>query len=262
MINLEYDITGSGPLLVALHGITEDRTFWDAVPLSDHFRTIRVDLRGHGQSPVEPPFDPLTLAADVHATVTTAVGGSAGAEAVDERPLVVGHSYGGVVATAYAHRFPVRGVVNLDQRLDVAPLPEQVAQAVRGGGFDGFMASFFTPFYAQLDPAVASDLQSRRRPRQDVVNGAWTPLMDLDAEALTAWMRELTTLPAHTPYLSLHGLPVDEQYARWLRTQISDAVIEQAPVVSHYLHLADSEWFMKRLIAFDAGLSAETPGRS
>ncbi len=232
---------------MAVHGITEDRGFWDRVPLAAHFRTIRVDLRGHGESPRTPPYDPLTLAGDVHELVAELADG--------EAPLVVGHSYGGVVATAYASRFPVRGVVNVDQRLDVAPLPEPMAQAVRGPGFEDVMRSVFSQVYGQLDPALVADLDEHRRLRQDVVSGAWVPLLDLGAPELTAWMRDLTTLPQPTAYLSLHGLPVDDGYAPWLQSQIPGAVVEAAPDATHYPHLADPSWFVQRLTAFDAGPS-------
>jgi len=243
-VPLSHDVAGTGPLLVAVHGITEDRTSWDGVPLAEHFRTVRVDLRGHGGSPRTAPYDPLTLAGDVHELVSSL--GEA------EPPLLVGHSYGGVVATAYASRFPVRGVVDVDQRLDVSPLPEQMAQVVRGPGFEDFMRSFFPQVHGDLDPTVAADLEARRQLRQDVLVGAWTPLLDLGALELTAWMRDLTTLPEATPYLSLHGLPVDEDYAPWLRAQIPGALVETAPVTTHYPHLADPAWFVQRLTAFDA----------
>ncbi|MGK5441595.1 alpha/beta fold hydrolase [Micromonospora sp. URMC 105] len=37
--------------------------------MARHFRTVRVDLRGHGDSPRVGSYDPLTLAADVHEVV-------------------------------------------------------------------------------------------------------------------------------------------------------------------------------------------------
>ncbi|MDQ0578728.1 alpha/beta fold hydrolase [Streptomyces rishiriensis] len=40
---LAYDLDGTGPLLVAVHGITENRSFWDPVCLQQHFRVPRVD---------------------------------------------------------------------------------------------------------------------------------------------------------------------------------------------------------------------------
>jgi pimeloyl-ACP methyl ester carboxylesterase len=243
-VSLAHDLEGDGPLLVAIHGLTEDRHFWDGVPLAGQFRTVRVDLRGHGESPRVAPYDPLTLAGDVHELVRGLGSG--------QRPLIVGHSYGGLVATAYASRFPVRGVVNVDQALRVTPLPAQVAQAVRGEGFAEFMTTVFTRMYGQLDPAVAESLGARRKLRQDVVLGVWAPLLDLEPEELTTFVASLMTMREPAPYLSLHGLPVDDDYAMWLRSRIPGAVVETAPTTNtHYPHLADPAWFVQRLAAFD-----------
>jgi pimeloyl-ACP methyl ester carboxylesterase len=252
-VSLVHDINGSGPLLVAVHGMTEDRHFWDRVPLAAHFRTVRVDLRGHGESPRVTPYDPLTMAGDVHAVLATL--------GIEERPLVVGHSYGGMVATAYAARFPVRGVVNVDQTLHVKPTPAHVAETVRGAGFHEFLTSAFTRMYGRLDPAVARDLSARRKVRQDVVLEVWQPLLDLGAEELTAFIAKLLPKRQPTAYLSLHGLPVDDDYASWLSSRIPGAVVDMAPTATHYPHLADPAWFVQRLLAFDgAAPSRRAPG--
>jgi pimeloyl-ACP methyl ester carboxylesterase len=55
-----------------------------------------------------------------------------------ERPVVVGHSLGGLMATFYAATFSVAGVVNVDQPLDVQPfarLLQQVEPVLRGPHF-------------------------------------------------------------------------------------------------------------------------------
>ncbi len=244
-VSLAHDIDGAGPLLVAIHGLTEDRHFWDRVPLAEQFRTVRVDLRGHGESPHEGPYDPVTLAGDVHELI--------GSLEIDEPPLVVGHSYGGLVATAYGARFPVRGVVNVDQALNVTPLPAPVAEGVRGADFAEFMTAGFAGMYGHLDPAVAESLAARRQLRQDVVLGVWAPLLDLEPDELTKFMDDVMTAPQPYPYLSLHGLPVADDYATWLRSRIAGAVVETAPTVTHYPHLADPAWFVQRLTAFDSG---------
>jgi pimeloyl-ACP methyl ester carboxylesterase len=249
-VPLAHDITGSGPLLVALHGMTEDRHFWDRVPLAEHFRTVRVDLRGHGESPRVAPYDPLTMAGDVHAVLATLK--------TQERPLVVGHSYGGMVATACAARFPVRGVVNVDQPLRVQPTPAHVAEAVRGAGFPEFLTTALTKMYGRLDPAIAEDLSERRKLRQDVVLGVWAPLLEQEPEELTAFVARLMPERRPTPYLSLHGLPVADDYAAWLNSRIPGAIVETAPTVTHYPQLADPGWFVRRLLAFD---SAEPVGQ-
>lgn len=87
--------------------------------------------------------------------------------------------------------------------------------------------------------------------RQDVVLGAWAPLLDLGPDELTAWMAGLMTVPADLPFLSLHGLPVDLGYAEWLRARIPAAVVESAPTATHYPRLADPAWFVRRLTDFD-----------
>lgn len=241
-VALAHDVNGSGPVLVALHGMTENRHFWDRVPLHEHFRIVRVDLRGHGDSPRVGPYDPWTLAADVH-QLLNGLG-------ISEPPLVVGHSYGGVVATAYASRFPVRGVVNVDQTLNITPLPAQVAEAVRGDGYRQFMTAGFSQMYGELDPALVEELGAKREIRQDVLLDVWAPLLDLSPAELTAFVIALTP-DRPTPYLSIHGLPMDDSYATWLDDRIPGAVVEVAPVVTHYPHLADPSWFMRRLTVFD-----------
>ncbi|GIJ76707.1 Pimeloyl-ACP methyl ester carboxylesterase [Micromonospora phaseoli] len=183
------------------------------------------------------------MAGDVH-EVVRALG-------IQQRPLVLGHSYGGVVATAYASHFPARGVVNIDQTLDVTPLPARMARALRGEGYEDVMAAAFTQMYGQLDPAVAEDLHVRRKVRQDVLLGMWAPLLDLGPQDLTAFMTDLMPTRRPTPYLSLHGLPVPDDYPDWLRSRVPGALVESAPAVTHYPHLADPAWFMGRLIAFD-----------
>lgn len=59
-IDLRYDVTGSGPALVLLHGSVLSRAIWRGLgylePLSAEHTVIRMDLRGHGRSgaPHEP----------------------------------------------------------------------------------------------------------------------------------------------------------------------------------------------------------------
>src|SRR6185312_3138259 len=112
-VPLAHDQQGDGPLLVLVHGITENRHSWD--PLTDDLardhRVLRVDLRGHGESPGGEDYSIAVLADDVAGVVDEVDPGG-------PPPLLVGHSLGGMVLTAYAAAHAVRGAVNVDQSLD------------------------------------------------------------------------------------------------------------------------------------------------
>jgi 3-oxoadipate enol-lactonase len=53
---IAYDITGEGPALVLIHAGIADRRMWDPqIPeFSQHYRVLRYDLRGYGQSTIPP----------------------------------------------------------------------------------------------------------------------------------------------------------------------------------------------------------------
>ncbi|GAA0451396.1 alpha/beta fold hydrolase [Aeromonas salmonicida subsp. achromogenes] len=96
---------GEGPLLLLLHGLGSSSLDWQAQieRFSEHYRVVALDLRGHGQSMQEGPFDVATLAADV-------------VNWLDEQPepaWVVGLSLGAMVALELALQLPhkVRGLV-------------------------------------------------------------------------------------------------------------------------------------------------------
>ena len=94
-----FDGTGDGPQLVVLHGLFGSRRNWRSVAKELSARedsrgrrptVFTVDLRHHGRSPAEGPFDLDMLAADVWRFVETQAPGG---------PVtLLGHSLGGKVA--------------------------------------------------------------------------------------------------------------------------------------------------------------------
>ena len=101
-VALHYEESGSGAAVVLLHGYPLDHTLWRAqiAALSDAYRVIAPDLRGHGASPApEGDYSMDLLAADV-AALLDRLG--------VERAVWVGHSMGGYVALAALRTMPHR----------------------------------------------------------------------------------------------------------------------------------------------------------
>ena len=110
-IRLAYTEAGSAdPPVVLLHGMAcrHDHMLPVMRHLEAHHRCVAFDLRGHGAS--DAPRDAYAMD-DFIADL---------GRAVDEldlrRPILIGHSFGGSIALAYADRYPerVRALVLLD----------------------------------------------------------------------------------------------------------------------------------------------------
>lgn len=249
MADVAWDETGSGPALVLVHGITEDRTSFDTLlPHLDHrWRCVRLDLRGHGASADADDYGAVAMAADV-ATVVAEAG-------IDEPPLVVGHSLGGVVVTAYAAGAPVRGVVNIDQSLrlgDFATALQPLAATLRSPDFAlavlGIMEALGVD---RLPPDVRADVVAKHRAaRQDVILGVWSQVLDSSPEELTATAEGLLGA-VQVPYLAIHGSDPGPGYADWLTAQVPGATVERWDGLGHHPHLVEPARFAERLAAFD-----------
>ena len=111
---LHYVRGGAGPAVILLHGFPEDWYAYHRImpQLAKQFTVVAVDLRGIGGSAATAGgYDAANMAEDVHQL----------AEHLHlEHVYVVGHDVGGMVAYAFARRYPEtsRGVMMLD-----APLP-------------------------------------------------------------------------------------------------------------------------------------------
>lgn len=247
---IAYDVSGEGPALVLVHGITESRRAWDPITpaLATRWQVVRVDARGHGASARRPPYDPLTMAADLRAVVD-----GAGLDA----PLVVGHSMGGALVAAYgALGHPARGVVDVDQPLELGGFAELVGglrPLLEGGdaAFRDAMDLVFASLYPPLPDDEVARLRSIASPERDVVLGVWDAVLNQPPAELTAlfatFLREL-----RPPFLSLHGSDPGAGYEQWLTGVIGHATVEVWPGHGHYPHLVDPHRFVGRLAEFDA----------
>ncbi len=249
-VHIAYDDIGSGPAVVLVHGITDNRALWEPIVdrLKGEYRCLALDLRGHGDSGDALDYSALAMANDIAAVVAAA--GPADA------PRLIGHSLGGVVVTAYAASAPAAAVVNVDQSLrfsDFAAALAPLEEALRSDGFHDALSAIFTSMEGdRLDEATSRRLLSHREhARQDVVLGVWNLIFSTPAAGLDALSAHLG--PAITaPYLALHGLPLAPGYVDWLHGVIPGAVVEEWPGDGHYLHLVSPDRFVARLRTFFA----------
>lgn len=245
---LAHERTGGGPALVLIHGITESHETWRPLiqPLADEYDVVAVDLRGHGESPLGDAYDPITMATDVLETVT-ALGLSS--------PLVIGHSLGGVVASAYAAIAKPRAIINIDQPLKLADFKDALGQLepmLRGdqASFDMAIGMIFDSMMGPLPADEAARVAGVRRARQDVVLAIWSTVFDSTGEQLDEVVEGLVA-GVTVPYLSLHGIDPGEGYIHWLSRLMPTATVELWPDQGHYPHLVQPARFLERVVDFD-----------
>ena len=179
-VKLHHVEAGAGdPALVFVPGWCCDHRFFQ--PQFDHFqarhRVVALDPRGCGRSEVtDEGYDVPTLADDV-AGLCRALG--------VERPVVVGHSLGGMVAVEIAARHPSlpRAVVAVDP----GPLAIRAESKTR---FEAFIAALEGP-----DSAVA---------REEYIEGMFLPADDAGRKR---WITEtMCAAPPHVALAMLRGV--------------------------------------------------------
>ena len=104
------DWGGSGPPIILLHGLASTSHIWNQVApiLAQEHQVLAIDQRGHGQT-AKPDrgYDFATVAEDLLGLIQS--------QEID-RPIIVGHSWGGDVALEFDVKYPglARGLCFVD----------------------------------------------------------------------------------------------------------------------------------------------------
>jgi 3-oxoadipate enol-lactonase len=158
------DGPAGAPWVVLLNSMAADTSMWEpqVAALSERYRVMCLDWRGHGRSRNEPaPYTLDMLCSDVVQTMR-ALG--------VQRPHLVGTSLGGMVGMVVAieRLVPIASLTVFSALPRIAPAMaawwSEIAAQVRREGIatavDGTISRWFTPAYAETNPAVVE--QTRR----------------------------------------------------------------------------------------------------
>ena len=258
----DYGDSDARAPLVLLHGLTFDRSLWrpalaELSRIDPRRRVIVLDLPGHGGSPGWASYDLEGVAQGVHRAVE---------EAQLQSPVVVGHSISAVIATIYAAQYPTRGIINVDQSLQVAPFAELVkllADKLRGPAFPIVWEMFTANMHIELLPEAAQELvRSASHPRQDVVVAYWRELLDRPVDEIIDFAAAglAAVRAAGVPYLMVAGTDLEPAYQKWLKEMLPQSTISVWPGSGHFPHVAHPDRFAESL-ADTAHWPYESPTR-
>lgn len=261
---VSYRSTGSGPVLVLLHGIAGTSASWEQVMprLGERYTVIAPDLLGHGDS--EKPQGDYSLGA--YASGIRDLLDSLGHDGA----TIVGHSLGGGIAMQFAYQFPDRcdrlGLVSsgglgrevhLILRAAALPGAEAVLPWLSAAGKHGVDKVFH--LLGRLGLRASSDLEEAwrgfvslaepeaRRAFLHTVRG----IIDLGGQRVTAHDR--LYLADGLPTLIVWGeddplIPV--RHAREAHERIRGSRLEVFPGAGHFPHLDAPVHFAEVLLDF------------
>jgi 2-succinyl-6-hydroxy-2,4-cyclohexadiene-1-carboxylate synthase len=259
-INLNVETSGrdDGPPLLLLHGFTRDARAWQPLlPCFDDYRTIRVDLIGHGKS--DSPSNPerYTMA---HAVEDL----TALLHHLDiERTALLGYSLGGRVALHFAVESPQLlwavvvesaspGIEDEMERDARFGSDAQLAASIESGGMEPFAERWQAqPLFASQRHLPAETLEEQRRQRlENSTLGLANSLRGMGAGA-QGWL--LPDLPhINVPTLFLAG-SLDQRYAALapvMAARVPGAEHHIIEAAGHTAHLERPDSYATRVTEF------------
>ena len=169
-IALSYEICGAGPPVVLLHGWCCDRSFMTPLFvhfLAKHHSVVAVDLRGHGWSDKPGGSYSIEMFADDLGALCAELG--------LEKPILVGHSMGGMIVFELAVQHPAlaSAVVMIDapvaMSLSVCNSLRGLLDGLRGPDYRRELQAYARKvFFAETDDRR----QKGRPPIKNVTNAA------------------------------------------------------------------------------------------
>jgi len=267
-VALFVEAEGSGPPVVLLHGFTGSgrtlaRTARDLRPA---FRTIRVDLVGHGRS--DAPSDPTAYSMEACAAQVA----GAIAATCREPAHLVGYSMGGRAALALAAWHPnrVRSAILVGARAGIPQAAarderrrrdDALAGALERDGLAAFVDRWMAlPLFAgqaRLGPGFRA--QAREERMRQLPAGLAASLRGMGAGAQPPLFERLAAI--RIPVLVVVG-EADAPFAdvaRDLVDRLPDARLARIPAAGHAAHIEEPEAFARLARDFLGEVEAQRP---
>jgi pimeloyl-ACP methyl ester carboxylesterase len=250
---MSYEMMGSGPPVVMLHGYPFNRTMWreQSEALSNSFRVIMPDLRGLGETEAlaDEPATMNEMAQDVAALLD---------QLGIDRAMLCGLSMGGYVAFAFTRRFPlrVRALVLADTRAqaDTDEARRVREEQARKALEEGMSAICDELLQKSLTPAT-------HYARPDIVERVREMILSTKPEGAAAALRGMAARSDQTQFLpniiapTLIFVGSEDRItppadAEVMRREIRGSRLEIIPGAGHVSNLERPEEFNRALLEF------------
>jgi 3-oxoadipate enol-lactonase len=158
-----FEVNGDGPAVVLIHGLGLNRNMWQwQLPsLTPHFRVLRYDLLGHGES--DKPVGPYAMT-DMVEQLSVLMN-----EVGIERAAIVGFSLGGLIAQAFAlaHADKISALAILNSaharsaadRQSIMERVQQVRESGPEATVDAALARWFSEDFAAANPEILDQVR-------------------------------------------------------------------------------------------------------
>jgi pimeloyl-ACP methyl ester carboxylesterase len=255
-----YEDYGNGQPIVVLHGANANHQAWaeQLQPLTDDYRVILYDLRGHGKTG-ESDLDKYTI--DMYGDDLAAF-----IEALDlNQPIVLGHSLGGMIGYAFADTHPEKlsGLITVGSTTpETFSRKEWLFRTLSIRLLFPIMGNervYNAAVWAQtklLDDDSTVDMDELEQIREahdcDVPDPSASERSKvLDAAGGYFTSNESWRLP-DTPTLMLHGEnePFTEPHADFLERELDNCRTAEIPGGSHNSHVDNPEFICTQIREF------------
>lgn len=254
--------------VVLLHGGSANAHWWSllAEALDDTYHVLALDLRGHGDS--EHP-DPAAYRVEDYAGDVGALVDAIGVDRID----LIGHSLGGLVATAYAGRAPERinSLVVVDTELRVGASGARYMARLRNFPHPRYpdrehaIKRFrLLPTATNADPTVLAEIAAHSI--VELSDGRWTLKFNRDSLAHVE-PQDLTEMLQRLPcpillIRGVHSTLLSHSALAALLQRVPHAQGAEVAGAHHHVMLDNPAEFARVVRAFLDRLERETSGRT